>query len=258
MFDPDQITMAFQPIVDINEGGKPCAYEALVRGVNGEPASTIMSRISVGDEFEFDAYCRSLAVQMAQSLGLDCQLSVNVSPGAFCSPQFGIHSTIRTARNVGFPCDRLIFEVTEHEPFLDLTRLCRLFAACRSRGIKIALDDFGSGYAGLNTLLLLKPDIVKLDIGIISRIDGDENKQALVRGIMITCESIGITVVAEGVETEAEVDALRSLGVRFLQGFLFARPIPGALPVPKRWSPPGPSRLPRHSSRVQEPRSPVT
>lgn len=231
---PDTITMAFQPIVDLAAGGQPYAYEALVRGADGQSAIEILSQIPEGKAIEFDAHCRNLAVGMAHTLGLKCFLSLNISPDALCDIRHGIHSTLRAARRAGFPPEKIIFEITEHAPFPDTQRLRRWISACRNRGIRIALDDFGSGYSGLNTLLQLKPDIVKIDRDIIRQINKDPAKQALVNCVVDACKRIGVSVVAEGVETEAEVNELRSHGVRYMQGYYFGKPAVGQVLQPLR------------------------
>lgn len=229
---PQTITMAFQPIVDLAKDAKPYAYEALVKGIDGRSATDVLSQVPEDKMIEFDAGCRNLAVGMAQALGLRCLLSLNVSPAALCSIRHGIHSTLRAAKKAGFPAERLIFEITEHAPFTDFPKLKRWIASCRNRGIRIALDDFGSGYSGLNTLLQIRPDIVKIDRDIISKINRDPAKQALVNGVLAACEGIGVSVVAEGVETEAEANTLRSFGVRYMQGYLFGKPAVSELRVP--------------------------
>jgi EAL domain-containing protein (putative c-di-GMP-specific phosphodiesterase class I) len=222
--------MAFQPVVDIEEDCRPYAYEALVRGTDGSSAADVLSSVPSEKSLEFDAICRNLALDTAHMLGLRGRLSLNISPSALCSVRHGIQSTLKAAKRVGFPADRLIFEVTEHEPLVETLRLRRWLAICRNRGVRIALDDFGTGYSGLNTVLQIKPDIVKIDRAIVNRIDRDPSKQALVKGVVSACNGIGISVVAEGVESEAEANALRSYGIRYMQGYLFGRPTVGQVP----------------------------
>jgi len=219
--------MAFQPIVDFEEDCRPYAHEALVRGTDGASASEILSSVPPEESVEFDAACRNLALDMAHMLGLKGRLSLNISPAALCSVRHGIQSTLKAAEKVGFPADRLIFEVTENEPYVETLQLRRWLAVCRNRGISIALDDFGTGYSGLNTILQIKPDIVKIDRAIVSRVDRDPAKQALVKGVLAACDGIGISVVAEGVETEVEANTLHSFGVRYMQGYLFGKPAVG-------------------------------
>lgn len=223
-------TIAFQPIVDTGAGGAIFAYEALVRGPLGEGADKVFGRVPAGSAVAFDAACRSHAVSIAAGLGIACSLSLNVSAAAICDRRFGIVATMRSARQLGFPLKNLIFEMTEHDPVLDPPKLGRWIAAARKRDIKVAIDDFGAGYAGLSNLLLLRPEIVKLDAALVRDIDSDQSRQALVKGIINACQSFGCVVVAEGVETHAEFSMLSVLGVTLMQGYLFARPAVASFP----------------------------
>jgi EAL domain-containing protein (putative c-di-GMP-specific phosphodiesterase class I) len=111
------ISMAFQPIVDIVDG-RPFAYEALVRGPSGEGAASVLSRVSETNRYAFDQQCCVKAIEIAARAGLiptDARLSINFLPNAVYSPAACIQLTLKTAKAVGFPTDRLIFEFTENE-----------------------------------------------------------------------------------------------------------------------------------------------
>ncbi|MPR64511.1 EAL domain-containing protein [Ochrobactrum intermedium] len=95
----------------------------------------------------------------------------------------------------------------------------------------VVIDDFGAGYAGLSNLLLLRPDIVKLDAMLVRDIDTDRSRQVLVKGIVEACRSFACMVVAEGVETDGEFSMLSLLGITLMQGFLFARPALASFPT---------------------------
>jgi EAL domain-containing protein (putative c-di-GMP-specific phosphodiesterase class I) len=219
-------TMVFQPIVDVTSTGAPYAYEALVRGAGGMSASAVLGSVQDHDRDAFDAACRVAAVEIAAAYRLEGRLSLNISPSALCNPRYGIYSTIRAARQAGFAADRLIFEVTEHDTRHNLPMFKRYFDAYRKRGVTIGIDDFGAGYAGLNTLILVRPDIIKLDAGLIRGIEDDPLRQALVLGTLEACRRVGISVIAEGIETAVERDVLQALGVELMQGYFFARPAP--------------------------------
>jgi len=223
-------TMAFQPIVDTGAGGSVFAYEALVRGPAGQGAASIFASVTPASLNAFDEACRSRAIDMAASLGVSSRLSVNVSASAICDRRHGLHATLRRAKKLGWPVDNLIFEMTEHDPVSDLDKFGRWIAAARTRDVKIAIDDFGAGYAGLSSLLALRPEIIKLDLALVRNIDTDRGRQALVKGVVDACRSFDCTVIAEGVETEPEFSMLSQLGVTLMQGFLFARPGLASLP----------------------------
>lgn len=239
------ITMAFQPIVECRRGRwSVFAYEALVRGLAGEPAWQVLERLKrSADAHVLDLACRfaglrdAAAVDLAQSGAL---LSLNVLPNATLSPETCLGTTLRTARRFGFAPDRIIFEITEVEQVRDPARLREVVAAQRMEGVKIALDDFGSGYSGLGLLVEFQPDIVKLDMELLRGVDRDRVRARIVRAIAGACRDLGIIVIAEGVETTSEFDALQQMGVRHFQGYLLARPGLGALPA----VPPGPGAMP--------------
>lgn len=228
----EKYTFAFQPIVDVLDPENPFAYEALVRGVNGETADAVLDSIPSAERLSFDAACREKALEMAVALGIGGKLSLNIVADAACDPRYGLAATLRAARRVGWPTDRLIFEVTEHVPVARPERLGRWIASGRNMGFTVAIDDFGAGHATIEILLRLRPSMVKLDMNLIRHIDADPPRRSIVRGLIEACDIFNCVVVAEGVETAAEFETLRSFGVRFMQGYFFARPAIAALPLP--------------------------
>lgn len=226
-----EITMAFQPIVDL-ERGVPFAYEALVRGKNGEGAGQVLARVTEANRYAFDQTCRVKAIELAASLGLDCKLSINFLPGAVYRPETCIRATMEAADTFGFPHDQIIFEVTEAEPVEDPQHLLGIFSAYKERGLITAIDDFGSGYAGLNLLTKFMPQVLKLDMELCQGIAADTIKRTITDGAIRTAKALGILVVAEGVETVEDLAVLRDLGADYFQGYLFGRPQVETLPVP--------------------------
>ncbi|MHA6195362.1 EAL domain-containing protein [Pseudomonas wadenswilerensis] len=231
------ITMAFQPILHV-PSGKPYAYEALVRGVNGEGAADILAKVTPDNLYRFDQACRVKAIEQAAALGLgrtrDCKLSINFLPNAVYRPSTCIRATLEATRTFGFPANRLIFEVTEGEQVQDTEHLKAIFKEYDRQGFTTAIDDFGSGYSGLNLLAEFQPDVLKLDMALTRGICKDPVRQAIVAGIVLVAQRLGITLIAEGIETEAECEALTELGIELMQGYLFARPQINALPLVER------------------------
>ncbi len=217
------ITMAFQPIVDI-EMRKVFAYEALVRGSKGEGAGTILSRINDENIHSFDQLCRATAIRIATGLGIDSLLSINFLPNAVYNPVNCLRATLTAAERYGLPKERLIFEVTESEEIIDRSHLANIIREYRKLGIGVAIDDFGAGHSGLNLLAEVEPDIVKLDRFLITDIDKDKRKQAIVRSLISLCADLQMKVICEGIETNVEYTTLRDLGVRLMQGYYFAHP----------------------------------
>lgn len=231
---PFPFTMAFQPIVSASQRNV-FAYEALVRGPGGESAATVLARVTRRNRYAFDQSCRRTAIELAARLGIverGPYLSINFIPGAMYEPENCVRATLAAARRANLPSDRLIFEVTEGEEVLEPSHLAKIFDVYRRHGFRPAIDDFGAGYAGLNLLAEFQPSIIKLDRKLIQDIDGHRPKQSIVRGVLSVCGDLGITPIAEGVETDAEYRTLRGLGIDLFQGYLFARPAFEALPEP--------------------------
>ena len=231
---PFPFTMAFQPIVSASRRSI-FAYEALVRGPSGESAATVLGRVTRHNRYAFDQSCRRTAISLAARLGIvemGVYLSINFIPGAMYEPENCVRATLAAARRSKLPLDRLIFEVTEGDEVLEPAHLTKIFDVYRRHGFLPAIDDFGAGYAGLNLLAEFQPSIIKLDRVLIQDIDLSVPRQAIVRGVISVCRDLGITPIAEGVETEAEYHMLRTLNIDLFQGFLFARPGFETLPVP--------------------------
>mgnify|MGYP005844501847 CR=1 FL=1 len=229
-----ELRMAFQPIVDVVHG-EVFAYEALVRGADGRSAGQVLAEVSPDQIYAFDQTCRVLAIDTAQRLGLRVRLSINFLPNAVYEPATCIRLTLAAAQKVGFPVDRLIFELTENEQIRNPQHALRIVRDYQQRGFMTAIDDFGAGYSGLNLLADYQPGLVKLDMALARDIDSNPAKQAIVQGVLGTCKMLGVKVVAEGIESRAEYDQLRTMGVELFQGYLIARPEVEALPEP-RWS----------------------
>lgn len=229
------LKMAFQPIVDVTSRSV-FAYEALVRGADGASAGQVLAAVEPAELYTFDQTCRVLAIGTAQRLGMDTFLSINFMPNAVYEPATCIRLTLAAARKVGFPADRLIFEMTESEKIRDPAHALRIIKDYRERGFLTAIDDFGAGYSGLNLLAEFQPHIVKLDMALTRDIDSDPVRRAIVAGVIGTCKALGCRMVAEGVERPEELNTLRKMGIELFQGYLLARPALEALPEPDmRW-----------------------
>jgi len=222
---PFSLRIAFQPIIDLHSG-RPYAYEALVRGPDGEGAESVLSQVTPENRYAFDQACRVVAIRTAVAAGIletNAYLSINFLPNAVYSPVACIQLTLKTARETGLPTERLIFEFTENEK-IDPGHLRGIVSAYRAMGFQTAIDDFGAGHAGLGLLANLQTDILKLDMDLIRGIDGSLPRRLIVNSLTTLGAQMGMRVVAEGVETLEELATLRDCGVRFVQGFLFAKP----------------------------------
>ncbi|OKH17912.1 diguanylate phosphodiesterase [[Limnothrix rosea] IAM M-220] len=217
-------TMAFQPIVN-TKNQEIFAYEALVRGINNEPAGVVFEQVNGDNLYRFDQCCRTKAIKLAADLSMPTLLSINFMPNAVYQPELCIRTTLNAAETYGFPIENIIFEITESEKVEDLEHLKKIVAYYRDRGFKTAIDDFGAGYAGLNLLSEIRTDIVKLDMALIRNINEDLVRQVIIKGVLQVCQDLQTTVIAEGVETKEELVTLQSFGIDLFQGYLFAKPL---------------------------------
>lgn len=227
------MAMAFQPIIDI-ETGLPFAFEALVRGADGSSAASVLSRVTDENRYAFDQACRVLAIESALAAGLmntQAKLSINFLPNAVYSPLACIQLTLQTARSTGMPIDRLIFEFTENEQMGSPEHVSSIIDTYKGIGFNVAIDDFGAGHSGLDMFARFAPDEIKLDMELVRSVDRDPRRRAIIRGVVQMCAELNTIVIAEGIETASEARTLRDLGVRYHQGFWYAKPTLMTLPV---------------------------
>ena len=221
------ITMAFQPIFDIRTGDV-FAQEALLRGLNGEGAGDILAQVDERTMYSFDQKCRVRAIERAVEEQVNSFLSINFLPNAVYEPANCIRTTLWAAEKYGFPTQRIIFEFIETEEIKNFDHIKGILEEYRKHGFQTALDDFGAGYANLEYLRNLRPDILKLDRKLCSGIDTDSAQCDAIAGLVEMCRVMGVLLVAEGIETPEELATLKELGVEFAQGYLLARPrLPG-------------------------------
>lgn len=211
-----RLETALQPIVALSTG-QVVGYEALSRFPQGRPDEwfTEAARVGLGVQLELAAFERAWSYRPL--LPRDAYLAVNLSPAAVCSAELA-------ARIDAEPPDGLVVELTEHTTVTDYELVMERVAWLRSRGALVAVDDAGSGYAGLHRILTLAPDILKLDLQLTRGVARDPARQALVRALTWYATSTASTVVAEGIEMQEDLDVLRSLGVPFGQGYHLGRP----------------------------------
>lgn len=219
------IDIAFQPIFDIRNR-RVRAYEALVRGSDGGSAASVLAAVADGEKHRFEQHVRVLAIEKAARLGIvatGAALAINILPSAVIEAERCLGRTIAAARRVGLETRKIVFEFSEQSK-LDVGHARAIVDTYHKHGFRTALDDFGDGYAGLVTLADVPTDFVKLDIGLIHGIDTSPDRQAIVRAVASLVASLGRGVVAEGVETAAELATVTALGIENVQGFSLGRP----------------------------------
>ena len=224
-------SFAFQPIADISTG-EVFAYEALARGKNRESAASVFGAVPPEKLHAFDHAARLAAVKLAARLGLKSKLSLNVLPGCIESMPESLDLLLECATQAGLSHQQLMLEITEGEAIQRPKEFSQLLDRYRARGVRLAIDDFGAGYSGLNLLASFQPDIIKLDMHLVRDIDHAGPRQAIARAVLQVCDDLGIEVIAEGVETMGEYSWFRRVGVRLFQGYLLARPAFEALELP--------------------------
>jgi EAL domain-containing protein (putative c-di-GMP-specific phosphodiesterase class I) len=225
--------MAFQPIVDTKSSGV-FAYQALVRGEAGGSAGEILAQVTAERRYAFDQSCRVRAIELAVAGGIlqtQALLSINFLPNAVYSPLACIQLTLEAATRSRLPHERLIFEFTENEEIGAPEHVRSIIECYKQIGFKVAIDDFGAGHSGLDMFAQFAPDEIKLDMALIRGINADKRRQAIVRAVVSLCAELDTLLIAEGVESSDEARALIDLGVRYHQGYFYARPAVEALPL---------------------------
>lgn len=223
----EQVWPAFQPIVSA-EDRSLFGHEALLRTDDvtlPDPKSLLDAAERLGRVAELGRGLRDQAIARYEHQDPRLHLFLNVHPlelvaGEFEDPRSRVHASAR----------RVVLEFTERNPLDGVKGVPECVARLRDLGFRIAIDDLGAGYAGLVSFVSLEPEFVKLDLSLLRNVDESPVRQRLVLALTTLCHDMGMRVVAEGIETEAERDAAVSLGVDLLQGFRFGRPArePGA------------------------------
>jgi EAL domain-containing protein (putative c-di-GMP-specific phosphodiesterase class I)/CheY-like chemotaxis protein len=223
-----RISCVYQPIVSLR-GYAVLGYELLARGplrseLHGAEALFEVARAEHRLD-ELDTLCRSMAARGSAALPGNCLRFINAEPSALFSPTREKVWTEELVRLTPEEVRRLtVVEVTERSVIDDFALMRQVVRDLRSRGFRVAVDDAGAGYSGLQTMVEIEPDFIKLDMSLTRGIERSLVKQKLVATLNDFCRRSGISLVAEGVETHAQLDALVALSVPYGQGFLFGRP----------------------------------
>jgi EAL domain-containing protein (putative c-di-GMP-specific phosphodiesterase class I) len=222
------LTILFQPIVNTTIGAE-LGFEALVRGPEGSrlhDAYTLFTAAAdAGLLLPLEMLCREHAIRRFVALKLPGKLFLNVSPMALLDSQHHSGQTLRLLEQYGLDSRRVVIELSERYPMQDTDLLLHATRHYASMGLQIAIDDLGAGYSGLKLWSELTPDYVKIDRHFVAGVHADRIKREFVRFIRDISGRIGCQVIAEGVETADEYEALTGLGIRHLQGYYLGRPV---------------------------------
>lgn len=223
----ENINTHFQPIVSL-EDGSIFAYEALSRGPKGSPMESPLMLFGIADKtslsFELDRLCRRKAIQNVKGLGPKQRLFVNTFPTTMHDPEFKGEPLQKLLAEAHLRGENVVFEITERFAIENYDLFQKEQAYYSELGFGLAVDDIGTGYGSLEAIANLKPEFVKVDISIIRQIHQSPVKQALLKAVIDIGRKVGGKIIAEGIETQEELDTVRALGVDYGQGYRLARP----------------------------------
>ncbi|MFO0749224.1 MAG: EAL domain-containing protein [Myxococcota bacterium] len=220
----DAMWIAFQPIVD--PAGSMRGYEAFLRS-DAPDFATAASVLELAETLDRSQELGRLvrervAGELAAAIPSSLVAFVNLHPHELLDERL-----FDTSAPLSLSASHIVLEITERASLSEVPDVKARVARLRALGYRIAIDDLGAGYAGLTSITLLEPEIVKLDMSLVRDIDRAPTSQRVVAALTAMCQSLGVLTVAEGVETQAERDTVVELGCDLLQGYFFARPTRG-------------------------------
>jgi len=222
----EDLSSVYEPIVDARTR-QVMGYEALIRGPAGTeletPAALFPMAEKTGLLFELDCLCRRKGLFGAKGLKRGKKLFLNCLPSAIHDPGFREDRLRETLDAIGLAPRDVVLEISERESIDNFEVFREVRDYYRLLGFGIALDDVGAGYAGLETVMELSPDYIKLDLSLVRGIDSDPHRRELVSALNNVSGKLGTRVIGEGVSTEEELATLAELGIPFAQGWLLGR-----------------------------------
>ena len=224
ILEREALSMVFQPIADLRSG-RVVGLESLARfraDLAAGPDDAFSAAWHVGRGPQLELLGARAALGEIDRIPPHAYIGVNLSPATLLSP-------LARETLAAMPAHRVVVEVTEHAPVEDYASLVRVLDRLRDNGIRLAVDDAGAGFASLRHILQLQPDLIKLDVSITRSIDADRSRRAMAAALISFAREMGASIVAEGIETSAELDALRSLGVPYGQGYFLEPPGPAPM-----------------------------
>lgn len=232
LIDNDLLTVHFQPILSLSSPSV-FGYEALARVKQQEYFPSVVDMFNAARECglltNLDIACCSNALKESVLRGIvetGCHLFINLSPDTICDSSYSIGITNEIVNGWGIERQRVVFEITEESVVEDLEKFLKIINMYKEAGYKIAIDDFGTGYGGLKMLSIVEPDFIKIDRHFISNIDKAIMKYNLVDSIVIACHRMGISIVAEGIERQEELEVVMNMGIDYAQGYYLCKPQP--------------------------------
>ncbi|PRX31067.1 EAL domain-containing protein (putative c-di-GMP-specific phosphodiesterase class I) [Orenia metallireducens] len=227
VIDNKSIRTLFQPIIDLKDG-QILGYEALSRGPEGSDLESPYRLFTLAREhnmlFRLEQVCREKALLNSETIGGGTKLFLNVDPGVIYDNSFKGGITKEIIENINISQEDIVIELTETTCIDDYKGFSLALDHYKQQGYQIAIDDTGAGYSGLQSIVSISYNYIKLDRSLVQNIDSEPIKQALLESFMRFARRINSKVIAEGIETMAELDTLLAMGVDYGQGYLIARP----------------------------------
>lgn len=228
MMSTGRITSHFQPIVYAEDTARVFGQEALLRGVDEDGSLVFPGRIldlarDADLLFQLDLAARQSAIQQATQHQIKDHIFINFIPTAIYDPAFCLSSTIDTIDAAGIPHEHVVFEVVESDQACD-SHLKNILSFYRKAGFRVALDDLGAGYSGLNLIHQLRPDFIKLDMDLTRNVHRDPYKALIAAKILEVAQQLNILAIAEGIESPEELHWVKTHGADFVQGYLIGKP----------------------------------
>lgn len=226
------IVPVYQPIISLKDGST-LGFEALSRisagGLFDNVEDMFFSAEKCGKIWELERVCRRAVLeQIREQKGrfdkMNAKLFINVNPKVLYDEKFQTGFTKEYLKQYEIPVERIVFEITERQQVEDETGFMAAVDHYKSQGYQIAVDDVGSGYSGLNRICNLAPGYMKLDMNLIKNITGNPTKIALLKGLVEFSVNCGTLLIAEGIETQKQMEMLIELGVQYGQGYYLAKP----------------------------------
>lgn len=221
------VTPRFQVILDL-QNNQILGFEALIRGPSGSPLHSPIKLLQAAATHQLgtpiEHLCRRVILETYCGLGLSGKLFINVSPECLILKDAEFEETLKLAATLGIRPNSIVIELTEYQPTHDYDALIDAVKHYRNMGFQIAIDDLGEGFSSLRLWSEIKPDYVKIDMHFVQGIDKDPVKRQFVRSIQEIAKQSSTKVIAEGIETQAELESIAEIGIRYGQGYFIARP----------------------------------
>lgn len=227
LIEKSQLSTVFQPILDMFD---QCVlgHEGLIRGPNEShwhlPISLFKEANGLGLSYEAEHLARQVVLESFSDRKLESKLFLNLTPSAFVRTEVDIDAIIDYLSTLNLTPNQIVIELTEHLPCFDYDLLVSVSRQFRQMGFEIAIDDLGEGFSSLRLWSELRPDYVKIDKHFIHEIDREPIKQQFVKSLLQIGENSGTKLIAEGIETEAELSVIRAMNIRYVQGYLPGKP----------------------------------